>query len=227
MMIILLLAKPFEQALTLVEIIGIPMIVANGLGSAIFLLIIRNVFHEEEKVVAVQAQKILRLADQTLAYLRNGLNTESAQAICKILHKEIKPSAVAMTNLTEILAHVGLGDDHHRSNSPIQTQITIDAIHKGEIVVANQDLIQCRVKRCPLGAAVIAPLKLRGKTIGTLKFYFRSEKEITNVVMELISGLSRIISNQLEIAEADKCLPACERGRNYGFTGADQPTLFI
>ncbi|MBM4761221.1 sensor histidine kinase [Bacillus sp. B15-48] len=203
MLIILLFARPFEQALTLVEIIGIPMIVANGLGCAIFLLIIKNVIHEEEKVVAVQAQKIIRLADQTLGHLRNGINTDSAQAICKILHQEIKTSAVAMTNKTEILAHVGLGDDHHRSNSPIQTQITVETIQKGTIIVANQEMIHCRVNRCPLGAAVIAPLKLRGKTIGTLKFYFRSEKEITNVVMELISGLSIMISNQLEIAEAD------------------------
>lgn len=204
MLIILLLSRPFEQAWTLVEIIGLPMIVANGLGCALFLLVIRNVVQEEEKVVAVQAQKILRLADQTLAHLQNGINSDSAQAVCSILHKEIKTSAVAMTNLTEILAHVGQGDDHHRAESQIQTQITLDAIRKGEIVVANQESIHCRVKGCPLGAAVIAPLKLRGETIGTLKFYFRSEKEITNVVMELISGLSTMISNQLEIAEADK-----------------------
>src|SRR5690606_9255286 len=39
---------------------------------------------------------------------------------------------------------------------------------------------------------------------GTLKFYFRSEREITNLAMELISGLSLLLSNQLEIAEADK-----------------------
>ncbi|WP_404330994.1 LytS/YhcK type 5TM receptor domain-containing protein [Mesobacillus maritimus] len=204
MLIILFLSRPFEQAQTLVEIIGLPMIIANGLGCALFLLVIRNVVNEEEKVVAVQAQKILRIADQTLAHLRNGMNPQSAHAVCHILHKEIKASAVSMTNMTEILAHVGLGDDHHRSERPIQTQITLDAIHKGEIVVANQESIQCREKGCPLGAAIIAPLKLRGKTIGTLKFYFRSEKEINNVVMELISGLSMMISNQLEIAEADR-----------------------
>ncbi len=204
MLVILLLARPSEQARTLVEIIGVPMIIANGLGCALFLLVIRNVINEEEKVVAVQAQKILRIADKTLAHLRNGMTPQSAEAVCQILHKEIKANAVAMTNLTEILAHVGLGDDHHRGGSPIQTQITLDAIHKSEIVVANQESIQCRKKGCPLGAVVIAPLKLRETTIGTLKFYFRSEKEINNVVMELISGLSRMISNQLEIVEADK-----------------------
>ena len=204
MLVILLVARPFEKALTLVEIIGIPMIVANGLGSALFLLIIKSMINEEEKAGAVQAQKTLRIADQTLAYLRSGLTHSSADAVCHIIHNELQTTAVAMTNLTEILAHVGQGRDHHRPESPIQTQITLDAIKQGKIVTGNQHSIQCRVDACPLGAVVIAPLKQRGKTIGTLKFYFRTEKEITNVVIELITGLSSMMSNQLELADADK-----------------------
>lgn len=204
MLIILLLSHPFEKAWTLVKIIGLPMIIANGLGCALFLLIIKSVINEEEKVGAIQAQKTLLIMKKTLAHLRNGLNTESAQAACQIIHKELNTSAVSITNASEILAHVGLGDDHHRSNNPFQTQITWDVIHKGEIVTADHESINCRVKGCKLGAAVIAPLKQRGKTIGTLKFYFRSEKEITPVIMELITGLSALLSNQLELADSDK-----------------------
>lgn len=204
MLIILLLARPFDKAQTLVEIIGIPMILANGLGSALFLLIIKNVVSEEEKAGALLAQKTLRIADQTLAYLRKGINPDSAQAVCRILHDEVQTSAVAMTNQTEILAHIGSGDDHHKSESSIQTQITKDVLKSGKLVIANDETIHCRKVACPLGAAVIAPLKQRGETIGTLKFYFKSEKEISNVAIELIAGLSNLLSNQLEIAEADK-----------------------
>lgn len=204
MLIILLMARPYEQAQTLVEIIGVPMILANGLGSALFLMVIKNVVSEEEKTGAMLAQKTLRIADQTLAYLRKGINQDSARAVCQILHKEVQTSAVAITNQHEIVAHIGLADDHHRSTSPIQTQITRDVLKNGKLVVANDETIHCREQSCPLGAAVIAPLKLRDETIGTLKFYFKSEKEITNVVIELISGLSNLLSNQLEIAEAEK-----------------------
>ncbi|MFP7298392.1 LytS/YhcK type 5TM receptor domain-containing protein [Neobacillus niacini] len=202
--VILLLARPLEKAWTLVEIIGMPMILANGLGCALFLLIIKSVINEEEKAGAMQAQKTLRIAEKTLSYLRNGLTTNSAKIVCHILHNELNTRAVAMTNLSEILAHVGLGHDHHRSDSPIQTEITMEAINKGEIIIANQHSIHCRVNGCPLGAAVIAPLKQRGEIIGTLKFYFRTEKEITPVTMELIAGLSSLLSNQLELADADK-----------------------
>lgn len=204
MLIILLIARPYDQAQTLVEIIGVPMIIANGLGSALFLMVIKNVVSEEEKTGAMLAQKTLRIADQTLAYLRKGINPDSARSVCEILHNEVQTSAVAITNQTEILAHVGLADDHHRSTSPIQTQITRDVLKSGKLVVANDETIHCREQSCPLGAAVIAPLKLHDETIGTLKFYFKSEKEITNVVIELISGLSNLLSNQLEIAEAEK-----------------------
>ncbi|WP_243300111.1 sensor histidine kinase [Bacillus litorisediminis] len=206
MIIILLIAKPFDQAWTLVQGIGIPMIVANGIGSAFFLLIIRNLLNEEEKVGAIQAQKSLRLAELTLAHLRKGLNQQSAQAACEILYREIEASAIAMTDKDKILAHVGVADDHHQSNSPIQTDITKRVLAKGTLAVSDRDGIQCIDKECPLNAVVIAPLKQRGETIGTLKFYFKSEKEITDVVIQLIKGLSSLLSNQLELAEADRAI---------------------
>ncbi len=204
MLVILALSRPFERALTLVEVIGIPMIVANGVGSAIFLLITKSVFREEEKAGAFQAQKTLRIAEKTLVHLRKGMTIESAEAVCQILYKEIETSAIAMTSQTNILAHIGIGDDHHRTNLPIQTDLTREVIQKGILRISGEDSIHCAKEDCPLGAAVIAPLKQRGETIGTLKFYFPYEKKITNVVLELISGLSLLLSTQLEIAEADK-----------------------
>ncbi len=204
MMIILLLAKPFDKALTLVGMIGVPMILANGIGTALFLLIIQNVISEEEKAGALQAQKALRIADQTLGYLRKGMNLVSAESVCRILHREVSVMAISMTSQSRILAHIGVGDDHHQANHPIQTEITHQVLKEGKLVIAKSDSIHCVKENCPLNAAVIAPLKQREATVGTIKFYFRSEKEITNVVIELISGLSKLLSNQLEIADADK-----------------------
>ncbi len=204
MAIILILSKPFEKAWSLVQAIGVPMILANGFGTAIFLVIVYNVLSDQEKTTALQAQKTLRIANQTLGYLRKGMDNRTALAVCKILQRELEPSAVAMTNKTEILAHVGLSSDHHRANSPIQTHITKQVLQNGELVVANDHTIHCIQEDCPLGSVVIAPLKLRGETIGTLKLYYPTEKAITDVSIELISGLSSLLSDQLEIADADR-----------------------
>lgn len=201
MLIILLLARPFEQALSLVGYIGLPMIVANGIGCALFLLIIRSVVNEEQKAAAQQAQTSLRIARQTLGYMRQGMKLESAEAVCRILFSEVKASAIAMTDQHVILAHIGIGDDHHVAGRPLQTEVTRHVIEQGEMLIVDNEEIHCQKQGCPLGAAVIGPLKQGGQTVGTLKFYFRSKKDITHVTTELMSGLTMLLSYQLEAAQ--------------------------
>ncbi|MYL39936.1 sensor histidine kinase [Halobacillus litoralis] len=202
--IILLMAQPFTRAWALVQEIGLPMIAANGVGSALFLLIIRNVLNEEEKAGAVQAQKALKLAELTVAHLRKGLTKESAARACRIIYDEVHVSAISMTDKQTILAHVGLADDHHHYGEAIQTDATKEVIRSGRRVIVGHEDIQCQHQDCPLGAAVIVPLKKRDEVVGTLKFYVRTEKEIPTVLLELIQGLSALLSQQLELADADQ-----------------------
>ena len=204
MLTILLVSRPFEKAWTLVEIIGLPMIIANGIGSALFLLVIKSVINEEEKAVAIQAQKTLRIAEKTLSYLRNGLNEQSANVVCNIIHKEIHTSAVAITNLTDTLAHIGYNHIQTCTDRAAlnQTFHNINSFNNEKDI--DYQVISCEDKSCPLRAAVVAPLKQRGETIGTLILYFKSEKEITPVIIKLVSGLSSLLSIQLEMAEADR-----------------------
>ena len=204
MLVIIIVARPFEQAWALVSLIGLPMILANGVGVVLVLLVIKSVLREEEKAGALQAQKTLRIADQTLTYLRNGLDRTGAESVCRIIHNELNTSAVSITDQKNILAHIGLGHDHHYQENPIQTKITMDVIDQGEIQMGTSELIHCNKKDCPLGAVIVAPLKERDEIIGTLKFYFHSENDLTEANRELVSGLSTMISHQLEIGRADR-----------------------
>ncbi|MDQ0256792.1 two-component system sensor histidine kinase LytS [Evansella vedderi] len=206
MIIILLIARPFDQALTLVQNIGVPMVIANGIGTAIFILIIRNIFYEEEKMGSIQAQKALKLADLTLKYLRKGLTEQSAKATCDILLKETRVDAVSLTNRERILAFSGIGMGHHFVDEEIKTEATRRVLKQGELVIAEEGEIFCGTKECPLSAAIIAPLKIKDETIGTLKFYFQSEEDMTQTTIELSKGLSTILSHQLELSEVDKHL---------------------
>ncbi|MCU6712610.1 sensor histidine kinase [Paenibacillus sp. J5C_2022] len=204
MLVILLLARPFDQAWSLVSVIGLPMIAANGIGAALFLLIIQSVVSEQQKAGAEQTQKSLRIADETLGYMRQGMTPQSASAVCAILYREMNAIAISMTDSSHILAHIGAGDDHHQPGAPIQTEVTRQVLRQGEVVVTGEDELHCRHASCVLSAAVVAPLKRRGETIGTIKFYYDSPKEITDVVLEFIRGLSVLLGNQIELADADK-----------------------
>lgn len=202
--LIALLASPTTAAISLVQTIGIPMIVANGIGCALFLLIIQSVTKEEQKAGALQAQKSLRIAEQTLAHFKHGLTNKSAGEVCQILYKELNACAVAMTNKHTILAHMGVAADHHKANMAIQTKLTTEVMEQKQMIIAGDNEIHCKESNCPLGAAVIAPLIIRAEVVGTLKFYYHSKKEITELETELLSGLTNLLSSQLELAEADR-----------------------
>lgn len=200
---ILVFSKPFENAYALVQMIGVPMILANGIGAALFMLIVRNVMDEEEKAVAEQAQKILRIAEETLRYLRTGMTQETAQAVSRILYQELAPQAVAMTNEREILAHIGEGEAHHTIGLPIQTEATREVIETGRVFAVHEGKLRCQAEGCKLSAAIIAPLMQREQVVGTLKLYYSSDKLLTGRTIELVTGLSSLLSHQLEVAEAD------------------------
>lgn len=202
MIIILIFAKPFSDALELVKIIAIPMITVNSIGVAIFMSIIKSAIEHQERIAANQARATLKITNLILPHLRKGLNEQSAKNIAEIILNSIGVAAVAITNKKYILAHVGLGADHHRSGHPLQTKATINAIISGEIQIANKKQeIGCSNPKCKLSSAIIVPLKKRKEIIGTLKLYYEKENSITPVDIEVARGLAHIFSTQLEIAD--------------------------
>ena len=50
---------------------------------------------------------------------------------------------------------------------------------------------------------IIAPLKVRGKAVGTLKFYYRRSHEVNRTQYALASGFAELISTQLAIHELE------------------------
>src|SRR5699024_9758615 len=146
----------------------------------------------------------LRIAVQTLIYFREGNTVNTAHAVCNILYKEFHHSAVAITNHTEVLAHSVVGSDHHRTWSNNQMEETKRVHNTGEMVIIKNDPVQCEVKDCPLKTAIITPLKQRNQTIGTLKLFVDNEKQLSDSLIETMNGISKLLSNQLEIAEAER-----------------------
>lgn len=204
MLIILLIARPLHDAWELVRVISLPMIVVNSAGAAIFILVVRTGAEFRERIAAGQAQQTLRIAAQTLPHLRRGLNRASAESAARIIYEALHLTAVAITDKSAILAHVGSGCDHHQVGRGIQTAATLQALATGEVQVAQtRSEIVCRRHDCELGSAVVAPLKHGETVIGTLKLYHDRENSISPVDVELAQGLAALFSTQLELSEVD------------------------
>ncbi|RKD28041.1 histidine kinase [Caminicella sporogenes] len=204
MMIILVIAKPFNQALSLVKIIWFPMIFVNSIGIAVFIGITQQIFLEKEQVAAEKAELILKIANKTLPHLRKGFNTETAKLTAQIIYDMTDIDAVAITDDEKILAHVGEGSDHHKSGSIPMTDLTYKVIKSGKYEVAkNKEEIGCKYEKCSLLSAVIFPLKERDKVIGTLKLYKSQKPGITSLDLKLAQGLAKLFSTQIELSKID------------------------
>ena len=204
MLIILIVADPYSQAIALVKEIMIPMVVTNGIGSALFVLIIRSILQEGDRTEANGAQKAFQIAESTLDHLRSGLTYDSANKVCEIIYSKTSSLAVSMTNKDTILAHVGSESNHHVAGSSIQTESTRQVIHLGELLAIGKREILCNDPNCSLGAAIIAPIKIKNETVATLKIYVRNEHMLTPSLVELVQGLSSLFSHQLELSELEQ-----------------------
>ncbi|MTV48897.1 sensor histidine kinase [Heliobacillus mobilis] len=203
MLIILTVAKPFEDAVTLVTHIGVPMILVNATGIAVFVLLIQDIRAQEEQAGALVAQKSLHIANITLPLLRRGLTETSAQAVAELVKNMTDLDAVALTDREKILAHVGAGADHHLPGELIMTRVTAEALETGRAVVASsKEEVQCVHPKCSLNAVIVVPLLCMDKPVGALKLY--RTKEVGLVDQELAKGLGHLFSTQLEIAELEK-----------------------
>ena len=147
----------------------------------------------------------LQIANETLPYLRRGLNEETAAKTVEIIQKIADVAAVAITDKERVLGYLGAGSDHHKAGSPILTEATREALATGQLkVVRNSRDLQCPVRHCPLESAVIAPLKCKGEVVGTLKLYQTRQGEVPEGVIKLAVGITQLLGIQMELAELDR-----------------------
>jgi len=186
------------------SVIALPMLVLNAFGTGIFLSIIRSTLRQEENMKAVQTHDVLELANKTLPYFRQGLNEESCRQAAQQIQFYMKVAAVAITDQSRILAHIGAGDDHHVPKKEIVTDLTKEVIASGKMnIVREKEAIGCTHEDCPLVAAVIIPLHIKEQVVGSIKLYFVDSNKLTHVEEQLIAGLAEIFSSQLELGEME------------------------
>jgi len=154
---------------------------------------------------ALQSHAILVIADRSLAYLRRGLDEETAEAVCRITLEHTKAAAIAITDTRSVLGFAGVGEDHHTVGGPIMTNATRDALESNENrILATKDEIGCPKAGCPLRAAIVVPLEVRDRPVGTLKFYYTTPRQLNETQVAMAEGLAGLLSTQLELSELER-----------------------
>jgi LytS/YehU family sensor histidine kinase len=147
----------------------------------------------------------LQLATRTLPYLRRGLSPQTAQRAAEILYEYFRPAAVSIVAGRKVVAWVGLGADHHLKGLETTTTLTQTVLRTGRPAVARSwEEIGCQRRDCPLGSAVVAPLRSRTIVYGALKVYYEAGQPLTAGNIKVITVLAQLMSTQMELAELDR-----------------------
>ncbi len=203
--LILLICNPYPAAVALVASVALPMSLANAVGISVFMIIIHNAREHQTRIGALQTHKALKIANAALPYFRQGLNPVSAGQVAVTIRNMTSAAAVAITNREQVLAHVGLGEEHHRPGNLLMTTATKSCMDTGQITVAqNAGEIGCCEPTCPLKSAVVVPLFCRDEVVGTLKLYYGREEAMTALDIEFAQGLGQIFCTQLELANLER-----------------------
>ncbi|MEN6319473.1 MAG: sensor histidine kinase [Syntrophaceae bacterium] len=207
MAIILIVSRPYTDALDLVKLIAIPMILSSSIGTALFMSISRDQKNMFERVAAISSAKAFKIAERTLNFLNRGFNQETAVDLAKIIHEETGVGAVAITDKEKVMAFIGFGSDHHKTGSSIVSPLTKAAIAENKVIFADgeRERYTCPLsKACPLNSVLVVPLHIDNDVIGTIKLYEPKNKRFLNMNKALGEGITNLLSNQLLLSRYER-----------------------
>ena len=199
MVIILLTTQPFSEALRLVQIIAIPMIIANSAGAALFMRILQDRQNVYDQVGAASTARALRIAGRTLNLLAKGFTREAAPELARIIQEETGVGAVAVTDTHTVLAFVGAGSDHHLPGMELGPECRRTITH-GEIHFLDgvQEAYRCEhAEKCPLGSVLVIPLRVDNEVIGAIKLFEPARQRFLRINRTLGEGLADLLAGQL------------------------------
>ncbi|MBU0653368.1 MAG: sensor histidine kinase [Proteobacteria bacterium] len=198
--IILLASRPYANAITLVQVIAVPMILSNAVGAALFMSIIRDQKNMVDRIAATSSAKAFKIAERTMSILARGINGETAVALAKIIHEETGVGSVAITDKEKVIAFIGQGSDHHKPGNPIASMFTKTAISENKVIFADgtEERYHCPLSdACPMNSVLVVPLHIDNDVIGTIQLFEPENRRFRNMNKTLGEGITRLLSNQL------------------------------
>ncbi len=175
-----------------------------GLVAVSFTGVYLRIVSRPDHVRALQSDAMLRIASESITYMRHGLEEATAGEVCAIVLRESDAAAVAITDVNRVLGFAGVGQEHHKVGGPIITRATMESIEENEprILYAKEE-IGCPEPACRLRAAIVVPLEMRGAAVGSLKFYYTSDRFLNETQLAMAEGLAGLLSTQLELSELE------------------------
>ena len=126
--------------------------------------------------------------------LREGLTGVSAERSIRHLRVLLGTPAMALTDTADVLAWDGAGD-HHAAQA---RQLVAETVERGQTRSIDRQLLPCDEPGCPVRSAVVSPLVVDERVVGTLQAF---APHPTAGLARASDEVAQWVSGQLELAE--------------------------
>jgi len=167
-------------------------VAASGVAAIRLLRMPKRVLSPEAHAM----QAALHAAAATLPDLRRGLTAESAARAAPHLLELTQAAAIALADEGHVLAFVGEGHRFHAAGDDIAT---LPAGGQSDRVHVDPRL-DCGQPGCPLRGAVVVPLTLQGRRVGSLCAFYTSPGRIRPEDMRVVQEAASLIGAQIALA---------------------------
>src|SRR5437764_1964613 len=145
---------------------------------------------------AMGMQSALHAATSTLPHLRRGLSTRTAEQAVPNLRALTGAAAIALADTRAVLAIEGEGREQVRPGdllSRLLARTADDRTHIEPRLISSDP-------RCPLRSAVMAPLIVQSKRVGTLITFYRTVGRPSHDELRVVQEAASLVSAQIELS---------------------------
>ncbi len=191
------------QELGLSLFLLVPIVAVTTLGLVTWLGLVRHAFGAVVPLGQAPAAKILEVVEFCRQPLRAGLSDTAALLVAHETQVRLGYGAVAVTNRSTVLAHAGLGSDHHGpgTDAPPGAVSAMAARRVARLPVGWGH--GCGGRDCPLRSAVVAPLATRAGVVGSVILFSEGALNVSDRDRAIAQTLSDLLSSELQIGELD------------------------
>jgi two-component system sensor histidine kinase LytS len=186
-----------------VRAIGVvPVVAITTFLLVLFLGLVRSSMRDGSVLGGGPAAAILEVVAITTPVLHDGLTPAAAQLLATEAQARLGYAAIAVSDRSRVLAHVGLAADHHGAGTTAPPG-AVQAMDEERVARLPAGWRHGCTSTCPLRSAVVGPLIVRGRAVGSIIAFSEGALEISDQERAVMESLCGLISNALAAGQVE------------------------
>jgi two-component system sensor histidine kinase LytS len=181
---------------------AVPIVALLVFGLVVSLSLIRSGVASDELLGGGRAAGILEVAVIATPVLHDGLTPAAAQLLAREAEARLGFAAVAVADRARVLAHVGLAADHHGAGTDAPPG-AVQAMDEARVARLPVGWRHGCDSNCPLRAAVVGPLVVRGRVVGSVIAFSEGALEVSDRDVAAVESLCGLVSTALAAGEVE------------------------